>query len=95
MSEKIDIKDKCKASILAALYNNARPQGFGYLAATPEDMSKENAAKLLESQAYFDYLGGRVMKIDLKGDELDTWLYDRDNGEGAAKSALTHAGIIS
>jgi len=28
------------------------------------------------------------MKIDLSGDILDPWLYDRDNGEGAALAAL-------
>ena len=38
---------------------------------------------------YFDYLNGRVMKIDLSEDMLDPWLYDRDNGEGAAARALT------
>ena len=34
-----------------------------------------------------DYLHGRVMKIripsEAEGDEIDTWGYDRDNGEGA------------
>lgn len=37
---------------------------------------------------YFDYLQGRVMKVDLAGDELDPRLYDRDNGEGAARRAI-------
>jgi hypothetical protein len=28
------------------------------------------------------------MKIDLTGDSFDPFLYDRDNGEGAAERAL-------
>jgi len=28
------------------------------------------------------------MKVDLSGDELETALYDRDNGQGAAEMAL-------
>ena len=40
-------------------------------------------------QSYFDYLKGRVMKVDLSEDDgFEEWLYDRDNGEGAAQSAL-------
>lgn len=37
---------------------------------------------------YFDYFKGRVMKVDLTGDVLSTWLYDRDNGAGSALSVL-------
>lgn len=84
----IDISKADKPAILAALYNNSRPLGMGMLHFSPEDMTRDEAAKLLESQTYFDYLKGRVMKIDLRGDELRTELYDRDNGEGAAARAI-------
>jgi hypothetical protein len=78
-----------KAEVLAALYNNSKPQGLGFLHYTPEDMSIKDARDLLNvGQTYFDYLKGRVMKIDLSTDELRTDLYDRDNGPGAAKAAL-------
>jgi hypothetical protein len=92
----INIKGKNKAAILAALYNNARPLGMGFLHYTSEDMSVEQAQIELDGaqRKYFDYLGGRVMKIDLSGDELRTGLYDRDNGVGAAENALKRAGII-
>jgi hypothetical protein len=33
----------------------------------------------------FDYLHGRVMKVDLSGDTLRTALYNRDIGHGAAE----------
>lgn len=47
------------------------------------------AQEIIDSgQNYFDYLHGRVMKIDLAGDELDPWAYDRDNGQGAAQEVV-------
>lgn len=87
----IDISGIDKAELLAALYNRARPQGLGFLHYTPEPMNVDEARQLLKSSdGYFDYLQGRVMKVDLSGDELTTWLYDRDNGEGAAATAIAH-----
>jgi hypothetical protein len=88
----MDIKGISKAKILAALYNASRPQGMGFLQAKNGDMSESEAQKLLDDgHTYFDYLHGRVMKIDLSGDELRTALYDRDNGRGAAEDAITRA----
>jgi hypothetical protein len=34
------------------------------------------------------YLKGRVMKVDLSGDSFGPWLYDRDNGDGAAERVI-------
>ena len=48
-------------------------------------MAEEVARDLIDQGAYFDYVQGRVMKVDLSGDSFNPWLYDRDNGEGAAK----------
>jgi len=85
----IDLKDKDKAEVLAKLYNASRPLGMGFFHYDPKPMTVEEAQALLDSgEAYFDYLKGRVMNISLAGDELDPWLYDRDNGEGAAERAL-------
>lgn len=88
MSESIDITGMDKAAILAALYNNAQPQGRGYLVAQPGDMTIEQARALLKRETSFDYIQGRVLKVHLSGDTLDPWLYDRDNGEGAAARAI-------
>lgn len=84
----IDLKRKNKAAVLAALYNNSKSQGFGSLHATKGDMTVEQAAELLEKQTEFDYLQGRVMKVDLSGDTLDPLRYDRDLGQGAAQAAV-------
>ncbi len=85
----IDISDLDKADVLAALYNNSKAQGMELLQFDPANMSKEQAQEILETgQTYFDYLAGRVMKIDLKTSSLSPWFYDRDNGEGAVERVI-------
>lgn len=84
----IDIKQANKAQVLAALYNASSPQGMGFLHAKSVRMTEEEAAALLKERTYFDYLHGRVMKVDLSGDTLEERLYDRDNGHGAAYDAI-------
>ena len=83
----INIKDR-KPEVLAILYNNSKPLGMGFLHYDPKPMTVNEAKTLLEKGFHFDYLKGRVMKVDLSGDELDPWLYDRDNGQGAAQKAI-------
>lgn len=90
----IDISKLNKADVLAALYNYSKPQGFGFLHFTSEDMTREEAEELLKAKSgnkeiCFNYLKGRVMKIDLSRDKLDPRLYDRDNGKGAAQRAIS------
>jgi hypothetical protein len=78
-----------KADVLAALYNASRPLGMGFMHYDPAPMTRDQAAAVLAQGTYFDYLKGRVMKIDLsKDDQFEEWLYDRDNGDGAAARAL-------
>jgi|TARA_R110000851_G_scaffold308922_2_gene468112 hypothetical protein len=90
----MNIENYDKAEVLAALYNNAKVLGMGILQAESGDMSKDEAAKILEDtpEKYFDYLKGRVMKISLEKDEVSTFLYNRDNGEGAAESVVDALG---
>ena len=77
-----------KADLLAALYNNSRTQGLGFLSAKPGNMTRDEAAELLKETPRFDYLHGRVMKVNLSKDEFDPWLYDRDLGQGAAQRVV-------
>jgi len=84
----IDIKDLNKAEVLAGLYNASRPQGMGFITYDPIPMQVEEAESLLKKSMYFDYLKGRVMKLDLSGDSLDPWLYDRDNGKGMVERII-------
>jgi hypothetical protein len=80
----IDISDLNKAEVLMALYNASHPQGMGFFQYAGDPLTIEKAEEYLQKNTYFDYLNGRVLKVDLKGDELNPALYDRDNGEGAA-----------
>ena len=90
----IDISGLDKAEVLAALYNYSQRQGMGFMHKRgAEPMTVEQAREELEHGTYFDYLHGRVMKVDLSGDVLWAGLYDRDNGYEAAWHAL--AGLVS
>jgi len=86
----INIEGINKAEILAALYNKSQPLGMGIIHFQSVDMSVNEAEELLKQDTYFDYLKGRIMKIDLSGNGLRTSLYDRDNGDGAALNAIKH-----
>lgn len=88
----IDISKLKKTDVLIALYHYAKPQGMGFLHYDPRGMRPDEAEALLKEGTYFDYLGGRVMKVDLSGNEFNPALYDRDNGEGAAQHAIDSIG---
>ncbi len=87
-----------RAELLAALYDRAQPQGLGFMHFNPQPMTKGEAQELIraftrnhnpaEPECYFDYLRGRVMKIDVMPDLLDPWGYDRDNGAGAVAEVV-------
>ena len=85
----VDIKGLNKAEVLAALYNNSKPQGLGFLHFDAKDMTVAEAEEILKQTTDFDYLNGCVMKVDLSSvDDFEVWLYDRDNGSGAAQRAV-------
>lgn len=85
----VNIKGKSKAKVLKALYDNSHVQGLGFMQAVPEGtVTVEHCEELLKNSTYFDYLYGRVLKVDLSGDEFDPRLYDRDCGAGAAQEAV-------
>ncbi len=84
----ISITGMSKADVLAGLYNASKPLGMGVTQSDPSEMSTAEAEETLQRTSNFDYLKGRVMKVDLSGDEFEEWLYDRDNGPGAAQRVI-------
>ena len=87
----ISIKGMNKAEVLKALYDHSHVQGMGYLQAVPDGVVTVSHCQMLldtTGYPYFDYLYGRVLKVDLSGDEFDERLYDRDCGAGAAAYAI-------
>jgi hypothetical protein len=85
---KIDLSGLDKAAVFAALYNAAKPQGMGFLQYTPEPMTVVEAADVLKQQTRFSYHEGRIMKIDLNGETLDSWRYNLENGTDAAEAVI-------
>ena len=86
----VDISGIEKPALLAALYNASNQLGMGFMHQRGQTgMTNEQAASEIENQGLsFDYLHGRVMKVDLEGNEMYVRLYDRDNGEGAAARVI-------
>jgi hypothetical protein len=94
---ELNVRDIAPAVLLAVLYNRARVQGLGVLHSSVGPMEAEEAAALLMEQelpAYFDYLKGRVMKVEIDGKTLNPRLYDRDNGHKAAEECVNQARAI-
>lgn len=82
--------------LFMALYNNSKQQGMGLLDRNGRipitiDQAKEllERVKPFKGERYFDYVNGRVMKISIGGKVINTWGYDRDNGEDAVRSVIT------
>ena len=83
----VDISGLNKAVVLKALYDRSHILGKGILQAV-DHFTLKDAEEALIQTSYFDYLYGRVMKVDLSKDEFDEWGYDRDNGSGAAQKVI-------
>lgn len=87
----VDISGLDKAEVLAALHSRSRAQGIGVLH-DRGPLSVDECRAVIDAwnggKLYFDYLRGRVMKVDISKDEFDPRLYDRDNGSGAAQEAI-------
>jgi hypothetical protein len=74
-----------QATLLAALYNHAKTQGMGFMRAKMDHIMTWDEARitLMLGSPRFDYLRGRVMKVNVADAAPRTDLYDRDNGPGA------------
>jgi hypothetical protein len=83
------------AEVLMRLYNRSSQRGMGLLNSRGAyDMTLPQAKILIEECEanglfYFDYLYGRVMKIDVSERPLNGTLYERDNGPDSVLDALT------
>ena len=80
-----------KARLFKALFNRAMPQGNSFMKYVPIQMTDQEAREVIaqrKGNLYFDYFKGRAMKIDVGKEVLDTRLYNRDNGQGAAEEAV-------
>lgn len=79
------------AEVFMVLFNRAKTDGLGIMHFMPRDMKLEEAQKTVRemgTNTYVDYFQGRVMKINIARRDLDTVLYNLDNGPDAAEDAL-------
>jgi len=90
-THEINVAKLDRAEMIAALYNATE----GMFGPPAKLMTKEDAQMVIDAiisqghgRRYVDYLRGRCLKIDFNKDILDTRLFDRDNGQGAAGAAL-------
>lgn len=51
-------------------------------------MSLSEAMPAVSQTLDFDYVRGRVIKTDISGSVIDTYLYDRNNGDGVGAVAI-------
>ena len=100
----VNIAGLDKAEVLLALWQASQMQGMSFLGflasgeltlsqARKEIQERKHTSFDGKDSIYFDYLNGKVMKVDLGKDEFDPRLYDRDNGDGAAQRAIDNLRI--
>lgn len=97
----VNIEGIDKTDLLIALHDRAKAQGVGLIInlAGKGQISREDASEYFTyweknkesfgGRMRLDYVKGRVVKCDITGPEMETWLYDRDNGEGAAEAVVS------
>lgn len=77
----IDISDLDKVKLLQMLWENSSPAiFFNAFPIKPPSFDRENASTAVES--FIDYYCGRCIKMNLSGDSVDPYSYDRNYGTG-------------
>jgi hypothetical protein len=91
----IDITGLGKAALLYRLWSGTITASFFESAGIQPAGFNMAAATTAAHKGYIDYFGGRPIKLDLSGDSVDPYLYDRDAGKGACASAVGDVRNIS
>ena len=77
------------AEVLIALYNAAFGDGYKVsLRVDTHPLTPKLAREVLDGGAQLEEVGGRTLRIDLSGPELDPTAFDRHNGLGSARKAI-------
>ena len=89
-TNKVDISGLDKVEILQALFDRAQPVGMGYIHYDKNHkLSQKDAQRILEEEdGDADYIFGRYMKVDVSGDQLETWEYNSENGDNVAEEII-------
>lgn len=86
----VNISGLDKIEVLHVLWENAQIAGiFGRvlpIIRSTQVFDRERAEGAV--QGYIDDFNNRFIKCDFRSDDIDVRLYDRDNGDGAAKKLI-------
>lgn len=93
----IDISNKDRNEVLAALYNASTPIGMGFMQYNPMTWTKEIAAMYFEQfgkpnrdgNITFDYVMGRPLKCTFSDSLVYVAGYNNDNEPGLAQRAIS------
>jgi hypothetical protein len=90
---KVDISGLSKAAVLATLYNNSRAFNTSVLEFESGDMTEKEASEYIgrglnPKKLDLDYLKGRRLKVNLRGESFDSRAYDSELGEGLAARVI-------
>ena len=93
----IDISNKDRNEVLAALYNASTPIGMGFMQYNPMSWTKEIAEMYFDKfgnpnshgEIVFDYIMGRPVKCIFKNNRVYVGAYNADNEPGLAQRAIS------
>lgn len=99
----IDITDKDRDEVFAALYNASTPIGMGFAQYNPMSINKEIASqafstvgkKRCDGSILFDYVLGRPLKCRFYEDKVDIMNYNLHNGIKKGQQAIRTVKNIS
>jgi hypothetical protein len=78
MSDKVSIKGLCKITLLREMWKNQKVAAFFGGGSGPAFNYQEAS---LVVHGYIDYFCGRAMKVDLSGDYVNPYAYNRDSNK--------------
>ncbi len=91
MLQPIDVRGIPKHILLQALFNAARVVVPTPAARVVGNLDNARAHRALDFfGANLVYLGGRILRIDLRASTIDPQFYNAANGEGLAESVVAH-----
>ena len=66
----VNISGLDKAKVLKALHDNSKAQGMSFL--NLKTLSLEECQEITTTTLYFDYLAGKVLKVDISEDTFES-----------------------
>lgn len=85
---KIDIQGLDKAELLVELHQAARKQPFTFPWGNRRFVDIEKARQVLAKSECIGQLRTKVLMVDLRGDEMSSIFFNRENGADTAEAAI-------